>query len=666
MGRNAGITDLDIALKRISQLEESIKEAETSQGNLIHKAIIDQSPVGISVRDRCGNLILCNARWVKIWEMTEESVSGALSRKKTELKFDEKDSYLGSDSQSVIDVYKNGGDLILDDFYFKKLKKWINQRFYSVVNLSGEVESVVVLTEDVTEKRRTMAIEEELKKATLRYQTLVKNLPVAAYTTNSRGYVTSANPAMVRMFQAESVEDIYGTPVWKRYRNPTDREFFLEQMQTRGKVDNYEMELVRGDGTPFWASVSATATLDQSGQVQAIDGIIRDISTTKALEIEIRKAQRLESIGVLAGGLAHDFNNIMTAVMGNISLAKVYASGNHRVRDKLEKAESASLRISELTGKLLTFSKGGQPARKITDIQGLLRETGSRAATSSEVKLVYDLPKDLWVVNIDEAQIGQVVNHLVTNAIQSISHRGVVEITARNEAFGEDNVLSLDPGHYLKISVKDSGPGIPAEIQSRIFDPFFTTKPKESGLGLAVVYSVVKNHGGRVTVESEQGKGSLFIFYLPASEDAVKQEEETLSVLEVYSRQTRILVMDDEESVLEVVAEILQQNGYRTGTATDGTEAVRLYREAVIAEDKFDILIMDITVPGGVGGVEAISIIHELDPSAIAIVASGYANNTVMANFKDFGFVASITKPFGIAMLLASVHDALKIKHDQK
>ncbi|MCK5841946.1 MAG: response regulator [Candidatus Sabulitectum sp.] len=666
MGRNAGITDLDTALRRISHLEESLVKAETSQENLIHKAIIDQSPVGISVRDRCGNLVLCNARWVKIWEMTEESVSEALSRKKAELKFDEKDNYLGSDSQSVIDVYKTGGDLILDDFYLKKLKKWINQRFYSVADLSGEVESVVVLTEDVTEKRRTMAIEEELKKTTLRYQILVKNLPVAAYTTNSTGYVASANPAMVRMFQAESVEDIYETPVWKRYRNPADRDFFLEQLQRRGKVDNYEMELIRGDGTPFWASVSANATLNHAGEIQTIDGIIRDISTTKALEIETRKAQRLESIGVLAGGLAHDFNNIMTAVMGNISLAKVYASGNHRVQDKLEKAEKASLRASELTGKLLTFSKGGQPVRRITDIQGVLREAGSHAATCPEVKLIYDLPKDLWAVNIDETQIGQVVNHLVINAVQSISERGVIEITARNKTIGEDNVLSLDPGHYLKISVKDSGLGVPIEIQSRIFDPFFTTKPKESGLGLAVVYSIVKNHGGRVTVESKRGKGSVFIFYLPASEKAVEQEEKTPLVQEKYSKQTRILVMDDEESVLDVVSEILKQNGYRTGTATDGIEAFRLYKEAIIAEDKFDILIMDITVPGGVGGVEAISMVHELDPSAIAIVASGYANNTVMANFKDFGFVASMTKPFGIATLLDAVHNALEIKHDQE
>ena len=664
MDRNGVVTDLDTALKRISQLEESLEEAETSQGNLIHKAIIDQSPVGISVRDRCGNLVLCNAQWVKIWEMTEDSVSEALSREKTELRFDETDHYLGSDSQSVIDLYKNGGDLILDDIYSKKLKKWINQRFYSVKNPSGEVESVVVLTEDVTEKRRAMAIEEELKKATLRYQTLVKNLPVAAYTTNSQGYVTSANSAMVRMFQAESVEDIYGTPVWKRYRNPTDREFFLEQMQRRGKLDNYEMELVRGDGTPFWASVSANATLDHTGQIQTIDGIIRDISTIKALEIEKRKAQRLESIGVLAGGLAHDFNNIMTAVMGNISLAKVYASGDHRVQSKLEKAEQASLRASELTRQLLTFSKGGQPVRRITSIQGLLQEAGSHAASCSEVKLIYDLPEDLWVVSIDEAQITQVVNHLVTNAIQSISGRGVIEITARNQSLGGSNEMSLDPGHYLKISIKDSGLGIPIEIQSRIFDPFFTTKPKGSGLGLAVVYSIVRNHEGRVTVESEQGRGSVFIFYLPASEKAVEQEEKTPVVQDKYSKQTRILVMDDEESVLEVVSEILQQNGYRTCTATDGTEAFGLYKKAVTAGDKFDILILDVTVPGGLGGVEAIRMVHELDPSAIAIVASGYANNTVMANFKDFGFVASITKPFGIDKLLNSVHEALKIKPD--
>ena len=518
----------------------------------------------------------------------------------------------------------------------------------------------MVLTEDVTDKKRAGEIEEELRETTLRYHNLVNNLPVAAYTTDSDGQTVSANPAMVKMFLAESEEEVYRTPVRERYREPSHRELFLKELKSRGRVNNYEMELVRGDGTPFWASVSANVTLDNAGDIHTIDGIIRDISKVRALEAEMLKAQKLESIGILAGGIAHDFNNIMATVLGNISLAKLYASGSDRVIEKLDSAEKASLRASKLTRQLLTFSKGGQPVRKLSKINEIVTEAASFSATGSEVKISFHLSDDLWAVEIDKSQIAQVVNNIVINAIQAMPGGGKIEIRTENMLLGKSKEMSLEPGRYIEVVVEDNGAGITPEVLNRIFDPYFTTRPEGSGLGLAAVYSIIRNHGGCITVESEIGKGSKFLFYLPATlETADAGKAETISLNDSSSDQPKILVMDDEESILEVVTEILQQNGYCTDIALDGIEAVSKYREAVTLGEKFDLVIMDITVPGGVGGVEALKLIQEIDPSVKAIVASGYANNTVMANCRDYGFVDSMTKPFSMNALLTTVKNSL-------
>lgn len=665
MDKEKCVVDLDSALGRIAELENLLEETVPAGENLIQKAIINQSPVGISVRDGHGNLILYNAKWVEIWEMNDDDVAEALSRNREKLQMDKKDRYLGTDQSSVRRVYSRGGDLTLDDIYVSRLGKWINQRFYGIKDSSGGIMSVVVLTEDVTDKRRALAVEEELRKSTEKYQTLVRNLPVAAYTTDPEGFCVSANPAMVKMFGAQSEEDIHRVPVWKTYRNPSDRVEFLNILRREGKTDNYEVELLRRDGAPFWASISANVTIDDSGDIQAVDGIIRDISSAKALEAEILKAQKLESIGVLAGGIAHDFNNIMAAVMGNISLAKLYATDNSRISEKLEKAEQACIRASELTGQLLTFSRGGQPVRKMANADQILREAASFALTGSDVTVTYHLPKDLWSVEVDEAQVGQAVNNLVMNSVQATTVGGRIEISAENINLDPGNKLSLDSGHYLKITLADNGIGISPEVQDRIFDPYFTTKPEGSGLGLAAVYSIVKNHGGCVTVESEVGKGSKFFLYLPAVIRSVEQNTQDFPPEMFSAERGSVLVMDDEDSVLEVVTEMLRQHGYRSDAASDGLEAVAMYSDALKRGEKYDLVIMDITVPGGVGGVEALKRMLEIDPSVTAVVASGYANNTVMANCRDYGFIDSIAKPFRIDTLLETVQKAMTHTSDK-
>ena len=632
------------------------REGSTPPDKRIYSAIINQSPIGISVRDRNGNLVICNRSWANIWEMSEDAVQRALSIRKTSLTMDEKDSYLGENQKRVRDVYENGGDLILDAIYSPGMDKWIQQRFYGIEGLQGVIDFVVVLTEDVTEKKKSEEIETELQMSLMKYRKLVDNLPVAAYTTDSRGHCTSANPAMVHMFEEDSIENLFDIPVSERYLNKSDRDVFLGKMSSAGEIQGYEVELVTSRGRAFWASISATATFDETGNITTVDGVIRDISAVKVLEREILKNQKLESIGILAGGIAHDFNNILSAVLGNISLAKLYALGDEKIGEKLTEAERATIRASELTKQLLTFSRGGKPVRKTCDLREVVKESASFASTGSRAAVSFAFPDNLWAAEVDESQIGQVVNNLVMNSIQACPEGCRVAISMENTILGADNSLTLKPGFYIKLSVKDDGPGIPRDLQHRVFDPYFTTKSSGSGLGLATVYSIVKNHAGSIVVESSPASGCSFIIYIPSLGNTIQTESEAV---ELPEGRGRILVMDDEESVRKVVSEILDHHGYRTDTASHGSAAVEMYRSAFLAGSPYDVVITDVTVPGGMGGVEAARCILGIDPSARLIVASGYSNNDAVANFRDHGFLDSIVKPFTLNTLLKSVEKVL-------
>lgn len=625
----------------------------------IYGAIVDQSPVGISVRDRNGNLVLCNTSWAAIWEKSPADIRRILSRKRDTLRMDEGDSYLGDYRDRVASIYREGGDLILQPIHIESLEKWIQQRFYGIAGENGRNEYVVVLTEDVTEKKKAEAIEKALRESTFAYRRLVHNLPVAAYTTNSEGMCVSVNPAMVQIFEEESEESLRAKPAFQRYRNPADRIQFLDKLKTAGELQAYEVELVTASGRTFQAAVSATATFDEHGSIAQIDGIIRDVSTEKALEEEILKNQKLESIGLLAGGIAHDFNNIMAAVIGNISLARMYSHGMDRVLEKLENAEKASIRASELTKQLLTFARGGKPVKKPCDLREAVKEAASFAATGSPFAVRFQLAEDLKPAFADVSQIGQVISNLVLNSIQASPDGGEIEISAENTRLARGNRYSLEPDDYILIRISDDGPGIPQPLHNRIFDPYFTTKPSGSGLGLAMTYSIMRNHGGSITLESSGENGTVFSMHLPVSTD-VKDSRIQSSVASMTGR-GRVLVMDDEDAVREVVAEILEAHGYSTDTSPDGLSAVDMYRLALHENKPYRVVITDITVPGGMGGVEAARQILRIDPTARLIVASGYSNNEAMAHYREHGFVDSLVKPFRMDDLLRAVAGALEL-----
>lgn len=304
------------------------------------------------------------------------------------------------------------------------------------------------------------------------------------------------------------------------------------------------------------------------------------------------------------------------------------------------------MQATSLTQQLLTFSRGGAPIKKKTSVTDLIKDSATFALRGSNVSCNYSFPDDLWLTEADEAQLNQVVNNLVINAQQAMPKGGIIQVSAENMTIHAENTLSLKAGKYVKISIKDQGIGISAECLLKIFDPYFTTKQKGSGLGLATAYSIIKKHGGVISVESELNAGTIFQLYLPALEKEIlikkKAEEKPLI------GKGKILLMDDEAVIRTLALRLLKRIGYEVHVANDGAEAIKLYREA---NEPFDAVIMDLTIPGGMGGKEAIKKLLEIDPDVKAVVSSGYSNDPIMANFSRYGFKSVIAKPYNIRRL---------------
>lgn len=400
----------------------------------------------------------------------------------------------------------------------------------------------------------------------------------------------------------------------------------------------------------------AAPIYNTKGELIAAIETLQDITMQKRSEAELMRSQKLESIGILAGGIAHDFNNLLTAIIGNISIAK-NAGLPDNIRDRLEKAEMASLRARYLTNQLLTFSKGGEPIRKTVSISGLLVDSATFVLCGSVSKCEFSIPADLWPVEIDEEQISRVVHNLVLNADQSMPEGGHISLSADNRRVGIDNCLPLMEGKYIKISVRDQGTGIPNSLIPKIFDPYFTTKQTGSGFGLATAYSIVKKHNGTITVESEVGAGSTFNVYLPASEkEAVMPEE---AAQKPVAGKGKVLVVDDEAMVRDVAAEILHCIGHEVELAKDGAEAICMYKMSNVSGHRFDAVIMDLTIPGGMGGRETMARLLEIDPGVKAIVSSGYSNDPVMADFRKYGFSGVLAKPYQSKQLCEALREIM-------
>jgi PAS domain S-box-containing protein len=454
--------------------------------------------------------------------------------------------------------------------------------------------------------------------------------------------------------KVDAIFHIVDESTGEQRRNPVDE--VLESMV----IINYTNHtvLVDKNGSKRSIAHSCAPIRDKESRLVGAVVVFRDITEQRKTEEELRKTARLESIGILAGGLAHDFNNMLSAILGNISLAKMSLEPEDSVYKTLTKSENASMRARNLTQQLLTFSKGGAPVKETTSITDLISETVDFALGGSNSRGEISIPDNIWVVDIDKGQISEVISNLIINADQAMPEGGVIRISAENAVIDIDEIPSLPEGRYIIITISDQGIGIPAKQLEKIFDPYFTTKQKGSGLGLSIVYSILKKHDGYVTVDSQVGTGTNFHIYLPASDNnepaKVDLEQKTIS------GEGNILVMDDDKMVRDVAGGMLRLLGYKVDFAENGEEALEKYREAKGSEEPFDMVIMDLTIPGGMGGRFAVEKLLKIDPEAKAIVSSGYSDDPVMSNYTQFGFSSCIKKPYRVAELGRIVCDVLK------
>lgn len=396
---------------------------------------------------------------------------------------------------------------------------------------------------------------------------------------------------------------------------------------------------------------------DLKGRGIGVVLVVRDVTSRSRLEGELLRASKLESVGVLAGGIAHDFNNLLAIVMGNLQLALLdpptAASGGRW----LQEAERGTIRARELTQQLLTFAKGGEPVRAAVRLTDVVREAAEFALHGAAVRCEFNLAAELRAADADKGQIGQVVQNLVLNAVQAMPDGGIIRIVLQNDSVDEGAVLPIAPGEYIKLSVSDTGQGIAPEHLARIFEPFFTTKELGTGLGLATVYSVVHKHRGHVTVESEIGLGTTFHLWLPAAR--TEPIAPVTSVASLEPLKGRVLLMDDEEPIRDMTTTLLERLGLEATVTCDGGEAVKQYVLAQMAGRPFDVVIMDLTVPGAMGGAAAMKEILKIDPNARGIVSSGYSSDPVMANFREHGFRGSVPKPYRVGDFAQTLRDVL-------
>ncbi|HSA14943.1 MAG TPA: AAA family ATPase [Spirochaetota bacterium] len=420
------------------------------------------------------------------------------------------------------------------------------------------------------------------------------------------------------------------------------------------KSDAY---LKSAEGVKTNVSVSCAPVKNAAGFVTGVVMVIQDLTDRKKMEEEMIKSSKIESLGIFAGGIAHDFNNILTSIIGNLSLLKTQAKRSGAESEIISEIEKSSVRAKDLTHQLLTFSKGGAPIKKVTSITNLIRETAEFVLSGSGIKCHFLFGDKLWNIEADEGQISQVIQNLVINARQAMDNSGQIWIRAQNYSpvRADHGFLS---GDYIRITVRDQGTGIPPEIIHRIFDPYFTTKEKGNGLGLAISYSIIKKHGGHVRVESDGKHGTTVEVFLPSTTKEVPPDSKETDDLVLAGG--RLLLMDDDEMVLKVGVRMFEKLGFEVDVARKGEEAVDMYLKAMNDKNPYVAVVMDLTVPGGMGGREAISILRKADPGVKAIVSSGYSNDPVMAHFGEFGFDGIIVKPYRIRELKMALYAVLK------
>ncbi|RQD76918.1 MAG: PAS domain S-box protein [Candidatus Syntrophonatronum acetioxidans] len=537
----------------------------------------------------------------------------------------------------------------------------LHKAYYNLERKVAERTAELVRANERLQQEIKERIEKEraLRQSEEKYRLMADNNPDLIVNFDRQLKFTFVNRSMCRMFGLERHEFI-GKTLYDLFPQEQARkwEYLFKEVLAGSSVEDEATIISLPDGTvrSFWFTL--VPIIDEKGKITGIMETCRDITEQKKMQTEILKGDKLESLGVLAGGIAHDFNNYLAILLGNISMLKRYKNDPQKVLEKVEGMEKATMRAKDLSNQLFTFAKGGALVKERVLISQLIFDDVKFALSGSNTRGTFIIPEDLYMVEVDRGQISQVLNNIVINALQAMPEGGVLELHAENVILDEGDLqsLPLKKGPYVKITVKDEGIGIPEKNLSKIFDPFFTTKVKGKGLGLATAYSIIKNHDGLLTIESEEGVGTTLIIYLPALVQAPSDLKTREDVLEGKGR---ILVMEDEEDLLAATGEMLSSLGYDVSYAREGREAVQLYSYSLNNEHPFDLVILDLTISGGLGGEKTIRELLKKDPGIKAVVTSGYSNDPVMANYRDYGFKGRIKKPFNLEELSRLVYEII-------
>jgi PAS domain S-box-containing protein len=613
------------------------------------QVLIEHAPFGMAMFDREGTYLYVNPRFTVIFGYTLAEIPDRTS---------------WFERAYPDETIRKG---VVDAWYYDDSTKAVGEKMprtfpvvcrdtatklINFITVRLENGDYIVSCEDITERRLA---EEALANEKERLAVTLRSIGDGMIATDPEGRIVLIN-AVAEELTGWKQEEAVGRDLAEVFHIINERtrlrcESPVEKVLRMGTVVGLanHTALISKCGRELVIADSGAPIRDKDGSIAGVVLVFRDVTEKKKMDEELQKMSKLESVGILAGGIAHDFNNILAAILGNVSLAKMYAKpADEKVLKRLADAEQAVLRAKDLTHQLLTFSRGGSPIRKTTSIKSVVTETANFALTGSQVKCDFVFAGNLFSVDIDEGQMSQVINNLVINSQQAMPDGGMITIEAVNLIAAHGMVqhgVLLDPGRYVRISVKDSGVGIAPEHADKVFDPYFTTKQKGSGLGLATSYSIIKNHDGHIALESKPGSGTTFFIYLKASRRQAPSLGRYVRDDSGTVVKARVLHMDDEATILHTTKEMLESLGYEVTCATDGKEAVGKYREALDAGVPFDVVLLDITVPGGLGGKDAMKELLAIDRGVKAIVSSGYSNDPVMASHRKHGFKGVVTKP---------------------
>lgn len=547
-------------------------------------------------------------------------------------------------------------------------KLYHDQRWYKILYSKmpwiNETPADVYIILDITSNQE---LTEELQKSTMLLKTVVNNAPIGIVHIDPKGNILFLNDTFKKILDVsgEDVEKLkkkYGSvlnfPSVKR--NKFDS--LVQSVIENGKALEHTTWINLSSGIRKYLHFIFAPLKDNTGQVSSIIWVGQDMTQAEQLQEEKRRLQRLDSLGVLAASIAHDFNNLLTGIIGNLSLANTYLSNGKT--DKLEKAltraEFSAQKSKELTYKLLSFARGGIPDARVIDAKSLVKDISEILLAGSSIKLQFSCSAPQTYIKADPTQIEQVVSNLITNAAQAIGKSGSIGIDLQEVLLEENSSIPLEKGRYLKMEISDTGPGIPPDILPNIFDPFYSTKKKGSGLGLATSYKIIKNHNGLMTVNSTPGKGTSFVIYLPLTDETPQKDKTKPYKSPISTKKSgKILVLDDEEYIRKIIYEMLTNQHFEVIAVERGEKAIEVYKDALEHNEPFDLVLLDLTIRGGLGGLETFEQIKEMDPNVKALLATGYADEGAIKKFEELGFKYVLQKPFAYDYLIQKIAEHL-------